>query len=132
MDKVTVNISLTGSQRETLANATKELPIKVMVEMGNLVVTEENVLVVRDAVVTYHRNKFNRKSKDGEVLRECFNCERIMDKIDDRLYVFGLEAPAEVEDDNANAIVDAEAEKTAKAKLVATLNKKPKDKTDGD
>jgi GTP:adenosylcobinamide-phosphate guanylyltransferase len=108
MSGLTVHVVLSGTQRDTFEQVMKQSKLTVPVVGGKAALTAENVLEVRKAVVAFFTAKFKRKTKDAELLRTCFDCERIVDKIDDRLYIFGINAPTENEDGDAQAIVDLE------------------------
>ena len=136
-----VTINLNSDQRDTLTLACKGKPFNPFSRNNSVEVTAETVLHVREAVVELFRLKFNQKTKTAQVLSICYDCERIIDKIDNILDTFGIEAPEEPVNDNDFGIVsitvpsltkveesvDAEAtgEVEGFEKLVDTLKNKP-------
>lgn len=103
---LTAAINLTADQRETLKEVLKgNKKISASYNRVNaLELTAENVLELRQAVLDHFNTRFSQKTRTAQGMRTCLDCERIIDKIDDRLHLFGIEAPEEVDDDSAIAI----------------------------
>jgi hypothetical protein len=107
MTTLTVTLNLNTEQRDTLALAYKgkNKELSPFSRNGTVEVNKLNVLFVRETVFEFYKKKFEQKSKTAQTMSQCFDCERIIDKIDNILDAFGFVPPVEVEDNGELSIV---------------------------
>lgn len=122
MTEVSVKLNLMQPQREALETALKGTKLNPFDKNGNAMVTKSNIFDIREAVYKSYLKAYKRKNKEAHHMAFCYSCERIINKIDDRLEEFGYDIP-EVEDDGSQSIVSISKPSLNSALQEAELNK---------